>query len=152
MPSDRPTRLPARPFADASALARGVCRAMGAAGFACLTEFRLANGRRADVMAMDRSGRFAIVEIKSSEVDFRTDGKWHDYLDFCDLFYFAVAEDFPRELLPEAHGLMIADAYGAAVLRESPEAPLHASRRKAVLLRFAHGAAGRMQQVLDPGI
>lgn len=143
---------PARPFADAAALARGVCRALGQAGFACLTEFRLANGRRADVMAMDRRGRFAIVEIKSSEADFRADAKWPDYLEFCDLFYFAVAEDFPRALLPEAHGLLIADAYGAAVLRESPEAPLHASRRKAVLLRFAHGAAGRMQQIVDPGL
>jgi hypothetical protein len=149
---DRPNRLSPRPIADATALSRGVCRAMGAAGFFCLTEFRLANGRRADVMAMDRQGRFAIVEIKSGEVDFRTDAKWHEYLDFCDLFYFAVAGDFPRELLPEDQGLMIADAYGAAVLRESPEAPLHASRRKAVLLRFAHGAAGRVQQVLDPGI
>ncbi|MDA0701937.1 MAG: MmcB family DNA repair protein [Proteobacteria bacterium] len=152
MPPDRPTRLSPRPFADAAALSRGVCRAMGAAGFACLTEFRLANGRRADVIAMDRQGRFAIVEIKSGEVDFRADAKWHEYLDFCDLFYFAVAEGFPRELLPEDHGLMIADAYGAAVLRESPEAPLHASRRKAVLLRFAHGAARQIRELVDPRI
>ncbi|MBT5414524.1 MAG: MmcB family DNA repair protein [Rhodospirillaceae bacterium] len=148
-----PPNLPSvRPFADAAVLARGVCRAFGEAGFSCLTEFRLANGRRADVMAMDRRGRFAIVEIKSSEADFRSDAKWPDYLDFCDLFYFAVAEDFPRELLPEDHGLMIADAYGAAVLRPSPEAPLHAGRRKAVMLRFAHGAARQVRQLVDPGI
>ena len=34
-------------------------------------------------------------EIKSSLEDFRTDRKWRDYLDYCDSFFFAVAEDFP---------------------------------------------------------
>jgi hypothetical protein len=135
---------------DAIQLARGVCRALEDWGFGALTEFSLNNGRRADVIAMDGAGRFIIVEIKTSEADFRADKKWRDYLDFCDLFYFAVAVEFPRHLIPEDCGLLVADAYSAAVLREPDAAAMHPSRRKAQLLRFALTATLRLQQFSAP--
>jgi hypothetical protein len=34
--------------------------------------------------------------------------------------------------------------------REAPEHRLNASRRKAVMLRFAHAAAGRLHMLGDP--
>jgi hypothetical protein len=99
---------------------------------------------------MDGAGRFVIVEIKTSEADFRADKKWRDYLDFCDLFFFAVPVEFPQPLIPEACGLLVADAFGAAVLREPAESALHPSRRKAQLLRFALTATLRLQQLSAP--
>ncbi|MFO0996847.1 MAG: MmcB family DNA repair protein [Alphaproteobacteria bacterium] len=135
---------------DAAQLARGVCRALEDRGFGALTEFSLINGRRADVIAMDGAGRFVIVEIKTSEADFRADKKWPDYREFCDLFYFAVPVEFPQHLIPDDCGLLIADAYGAAVLRESGESAMHPSRRKALLLRFALTATSRLQQFTAP--
>lgn len=131
-------------------LARGVCRSLGELGYATLTEFMLRSGRRVDVMGIDPSGQVAIVEIKSSLEDFRSDGKWQEYLDFCDLFYFAVAAEFPREALPPDCGLLVADAYGAEVLREAPLLPLNAARRRAQTLRFALAAANRLGQIVDP--
>jgi hypothetical protein len=131
-------------------LARGVARALAERGFATLTEFALANGRRADVMALGRDGELVIVEIKSSIADFRADLKWPDYHEFCDRLFFAVPEGFPVELIPDECGLMKADAFGAAVLREAPTAPLAAARRKAVTLRFAQNAARRLRRHLDP--
>jgi hypothetical protein len=107
------------------------------------------NGRRADVVGIDRAGRLAIAEIKSCQADFDADGKWSDYLPFCDLFYFAVADDFPRAILPEGEGLIIADGFGGAVVRDSVERPLAAARRKAVTLRFARQAAARMAYLLE---
>lgn len=137
-------------YLDAAQLARGVCRALRDQGFGALSEFSLANGRRADVIAMDGAGRFIIVEIKTSEADFRADKKWRDYLDFCDLFYFAVPVEFPKPLIPEDCGLLVADAFSAAVLREPGTRAMHPSRRKAQLLRFALTATLRLQQVSAP--
>jgi hypothetical protein len=136
---------------DAAALARGVCRAFDQRGYASLLEFPLACGRRADVMALARSGELAIVEIKSSIADFRADRKWPEYRDWCDRLYFAVGDAFPRALIPEECGLIVADEFGASVLREATHQPLAAARRKAVTLRFALAGAGRLRRMVDPG-
>jgi hypothetical protein len=132
-------------------LARGVARALAQGGFATVAEMPLADGRRADIMALGRDGTLAIVEIKSSVADFRADGKWPEYGQWCDRFYFAVPEGFPLELIPDDCGLMQADAFGAATLREAPERKLGAARRRAVHLRFARLASLRLQRLIDPG-
>ena len=119
-------------------------------GHASLPEYTLASGRRADVIALAPDGRLTIVEIKSSVVDFRSDRKWPDYRDFCDRFFFAIPETVPIEILPDSAGLIVADSFGAAILRESPEHPLAGARRKAVTLRFARAAAGLLHALADP--
>lgn len=131
-------------------LARGVCRAFEQLGYASLVEFPLANGRRADVLALGRTGDLAIVEIKSSVADFRADRKWTEYRLFADRLYFAVPNDFPPLLIPEECGLMVADAFGAAVVRQGVATPLNPARRRAVTLRFAMTAALRLRRHLDP--
>jgi hypothetical protein len=131
-------------------LARGVCRALAQRGYSTLTEFSLANGRRADVMGLGRGGELVIVEVKSSVQDFRSDGKWPEYREFCDRFYFAVPEGFPRDLIPEDCGLIMADPFGAAILRESPLIAVASARRKAMTLRFALVGSDRLRRLLDP--
>jgi hypothetical protein len=140
------------PSLTAAHLCRGVCRALAQRGYATLTEFALNTGRRVDVIAMDGRGETVIVEIKSSPADFRADRKWTEYLEFCDLFYFAVAPDFPRELLPAECGLMVADEYGAEILRPAVPTAMHASRRRAQTLRIALTASFRLQRLIDPQI
>lgn len=134
----------------AAALARGVSRTLQAHGGATLTEFTLRTGRRVDVIAVDAEGRVTIVEIKTSVADFRSDGKWPEYLEFCDYFYFAVPEDFPRELLPDDCGVMVADAYEAVILLPADARPVNGSRRRALILRFALAAAQRLNLYADP--
>jgi hypothetical protein len=95
------------------------------------------------MMALGPRGQIAIAEVKSSLEDFRTDRKWGEYLPYCDAFYFAVAPEFPRQILPETPGLIVADGFGGAVLREAPLAPLAGARRKALTLAFARLAAWR---------
>ncbi len=129
---------------------RGVRRALAMRGYATLTEFRLASGRRADVLAIDESGCILIVEVKSGVPDFRSDQKWQEYREWCDAFYFAVDDGFPTELIPEDCGLMVADAYGAEILREAPVSKLAAARRKTLLLRAAMTGAGRLHRIEDP--
>ena len=133
-------------------LARGVGRLFDAMAQVSLTEFSLKSGRRADVLALDGDGTFTIVEIKSSLADFRADQKWPDYLEFCDSFYFAVPQGFPIDILPEDEGLMIADRWDAAIVRPAAERAMHASRRKALTLRFARQAALRLQRLTDPPV
>ncbi|HZT50905.1 MAG TPA: MmcB family DNA repair protein [Stellaceae bacterium] len=132
-------------------LARGVARALAQRGFVTLAEVPLANGRRADLLALGRDNSLLIVEIKSSVVDFKSDRKWPDYRAFCDRLAFAVPADFPQDLIPEECGLIVADPFGAVVLRDGLVVPLAAARRKALTLRFARVAAARMQRFLDPG-
>ena len=122
---------------------RGVCRLLRDLGHACIAEMPLPNGRRADVVALAQNGDLWIVEVKSSVEDFRTDQKWHEYQPYCDAFAFAVAPEFPREILPEEPGLIVADAFGGAVLREAPVTPLAGARRKALTLAFGRLAALR---------
>ena len=138
------------PPLDALRLARGVCRMLADWGYRALTEFTLANGRRADVIGLAPDGRFVVVEIKTSEADYLSDQKWEDYLEFCDLFYFAVPEGFPRDLLPDDVGVLVADAWGAEAVRRADEAPLHPSRRRAQLLSFALTAGDRLHRLVDP--
>jgi len=125
------------------AVTRGAARLLLELGYAPLAEVSLPNGRRADLMAIGPRGQIVIVEVKSSLEDYRTDQKWGEYAPFCDLFYFAVAPHFPREVLTVGTGLIVADGFGGAVLVEAQPTPLAPARRKALTLSFARLGAMR---------
>jgi hypothetical protein len=139
-----------RQSARALAIRRGVARFLAQRGAACLYEVSLANRRRADLVALMADGTILIVEVKSSLADLAGDMKWPDYIDFCDRFTFATAPDVPQAAFPDTEGLMIADAYGAHVVREPVHLGLHPSRRKALTLRLARHAMGRLHSLDDP--
>jgi hypothetical protein len=126
-----------------NAVTRGAARLFLALGYAPLAEVSLPNGRRADLMAIGPRGEIAIAEVKSGLDDYRTDRKWAEYAPFCDAFYFAVDAAFPRHVLSDGPGLIVADAFGGAVLVEPPVVPLAPARRKALTLAFARLAAAR---------
>lgn len=130
-----------------SAVTRGAARLVAAMGYAPLAEVGLPNGRRADLMALGPKGEIVIVEVKSSPEDYLCDRKWGEYLPYCDAFYFAVGPDFPQALLPEEPGLIVADGFGGAVVRDAALAPLAPARRKALTLAFARLAAMRATAV-----
>ena len=44
----------------------------------------------------------------------------------------------------------VADAYGAEIIRMSPDTPLAAARRKVMVQKFARHAASRLQGLRDP--
>ena len=129
---------------------RGVSRLLRAANFAVLPEFTLASGRRADLMAIADSGEIWIVEIKSSPEDFRSDAKWPEYRDWCDRLFFAIPTEMEPSLMPPDTGLIVADGWGADIVRHVEAAALHAARRKAVTLAFARTAALRLHGLYDP--
>src|SRR5260370_22489640 len=93
----------------AADVARGVNRLLIQEGFSPILEFTLANGRRLDVAALGADGTVAGVEIKVAIADLKGDLKWPEYLEFCELFYFAIPPDFPDELVPPDTGLIGAD-------------------------------------------
>lgn len=140
----------------AADVARGVSRLLLRHDYVGLCEVPLGNGRRADLMAVDRSGRIIIVEIKVSRADLLGDGKWRDYVDYCDRFFWAVPQGFdlgPFEteaFQPELAGLIVADRYDAAIAREAAVTPVAGARRKAATLDFARRAARRLLGLTDP--
>ena len=158
----RPSLQPELCFADAPLaaqdVARGVTRLFFNRDMFALCEVPLPNGRRADMMAIDSSGLITIVEIKVSRADLMGDCKWIEYLGYCDRFFWAVPAKFdlaPFEepgFHPELCGLLVADRYDAAVVREAPLRKLAPARRKAETLRFARRAARRLVGDLDPGL
>ena len=143
-------------YTDAAAVTagvtRGVCRWLGEIGYAALTEFKLGNGRRADVAGLAPDGTIVMVEVKSTVADFRADDKWLDYVPYCDGFSFAVPEEFPLNILPETCGILVADRHTPPVVRPAVMHRLHPARRKALTLRFAHGAGQRLMAMTDPRI
>jgi len=139
-------------------VARGVSRLLFRQDCFALCEVPLANGRRADLFAIDAKGGITIVEIKVSKADLRGDGKWPDYLDYCDRFFWAVPQGFDLSpfdepgFRPDIAGLLVADRYDAAVVRDASHRPMPPARRKAETLRFARRGALRMLGTLDPGL
>jgi hypothetical protein len=131
-------------------IARGVRRMLRGRGFSTVTELPLLDGRHADIVALHEDGSLLIVEIKSSIADFRADRKWRDYAAHCDRLYFAISVDTPTEIMPPDAGLILADAYGAEILREPARQRLAPATRRAVLLRFAQAAADRLHRLADP--
>ncbi len=131
-------------------IARGVRRLLRARGFSSLTELPLVDGRRADIVAVSGEGEVLIVEVKSSLADLRADRKWRDYFAACDRLYFAISEHTPAEIVPAEAGLIVADPYGAEILREANIRRMASATRRAMLLRFAQAAADRLHRLADP--
>ena len=132
-------------------IARGVRRLLRARGFSSLTELSLTDGRRADIAAVNRDGEVLIVEVKSCVADFRADCKWRDYAASCDRLYFAISERTPADLMPLGAGLIVADPYGAEIVREAEPRRMAPASRRALLLRFAQAGADRLHRLADPG-
>jgi hypothetical protein len=155
------TRADSLCFSDAppiaAEVARGVTRLFCRQDLFAVCEMPLPNGRRADLMAIDPKGALTIVEIKVAKADLLGDGKWLDYLDFCDRFFWAVPPQLARLLeeeryLPAQAGLIVADRYDAAIIRDAAHLPLAPARRKAELLHFARRAARRLSAQVDPSL
>ncbi len=135
---------------DAAAVARGITRMFARNDIWVLPEMPLRNGRRADLMGVDAKGRIVIVEIKVSRADLLGDGKWPDYLDYCDRFYWGLPPELDRAPLegedfqPDCCGIIVADGYDAEILRPAPSHPLAAARRKVEVERLARAALRRL--------
>lgn len=151
-----PAVLPSEDPLIASDVARGVCRMLLRHDCVAMAEVPLDNGRRADLMALDARGNVVIVEIKVARADLLGDAKWTDYLPHCDRFFWAVPAGFDLRpfdqpgFLPERAGLIVADRYDAAVVREAATIPLATPTRKKCTLAFARRAARRVIHLLDP--
>jgi len=144
--------LEQNPLTAGQLIARGVCRHLLSLDFVSVEELVPTRGLRVDVMALGPKGEIWVIECKSGVADFRTDQKWQGYLEWADRFFWAVDTDFPTEILPDETGLIIADAYGAEVIRMGPETPLPAARRKVMTRKFARHAARRHHWERDPGL
>ena len=151
--ADLPPIVDLRQSATALRVQRGVMRMLRERhDMACYAEVPLANSRRADVLAVGPKGEIWIIEIKSSIEDFRVDQKWPDYRLSCDRLFFATRAEVPLGIFPNEAGLILADAYGAELLRDAPEHRLAAATRKAMLVRFAHAAAVKLHGLIDPAV
>ncbi|MEP6785243.1 MAG: MmcB family DNA repair protein [Sphingomonadales bacterium] len=139
----------------AADVVRGTTRMLAREDCLAVSEVSLGNGRRADLMGLCPRGLVTIVEIKVSRADLLGDGKWTDYLDYCDRFFWAIPSGFDAtlldrpELLPGRTGLIVADRYDAAIVRPAMSVSLAAARRKSETLRFARRAARRLIGDID---
>ena len=117
------------------------------AGEAVLKEFSLKNSRRADLIALSPKQKLSIIEVKSSRRDFTSDNKWPEYIGFADYFYFAVAEDFPEDLLPDETmcGIILSDGFDALITRPAPHRPLASARRAHLIRQLAVNAMRRLE-------
>jgi hypothetical protein len=145
------------PDGTALAVTRGVLRLFARHDIFGIAEVPLPNGRRLDVMAVDSRGLIVAVEIKCSRADLLGDGKWPDYFDYCDRYFWAVPSGFDLSLFesealwPARTGLIVADQYDAEIMRQAPSEPLAPARRKAEVQRLARRAARRLTGLADPG-
>lgn len=149
---DLPPIVDGRQSPTALRVQRGVMRLLREGyDMACYAEVPLANGRRADVLAVGAKGEIWIVEIKSSLIDFQVDRKWPEYREFSDRFFFAKPPELDAAIFPQSEGLIVADGHDGAILRPSPDTPLAPARRKALMLKLARLGADRIHALMDPG-
>lgn len=135
-----------------SIIARGVMRHFAQIGLSSLSEFSPTRGLRVDIITLGMSDEIWIVECKSGQNDFKSDKKWQNYLDWCDRYFWAVDANFPIGILPSDTGVIIADAYDASILRDSPLNKLSAARRKKIMNSVARSACNRLLLHTDPKI
>ncbi len=141
---------------EALAVARGIGRLFARNDIWCLAEMPLRSGRRADLMGIDAKGQVIIVEIKVSRADLLGDGKWTDYLDYCDRFYWGLPPGLDRApletgaFLPERCGVIVADGYDGEILRPAPLLGLASARRKVEVERLARASLRRLVNTGDP--
>jgi hypothetical protein len=141
---------------DAQAVVRGISRLFARNDIWCLQEMPLRNARRADMMGIDAKGRIVIVEIKVSRADLLGDGKWPDYLDYCDRFFWGLPPHLDRNCLedesfrPDCCGVIVADGYDAEIIRPAPTRALAAARRKVEVERLARTSLRRQLAATDP--
>ena len=133
-------------------IARGVMRHFAQIGLSSLSEFSPARGLRVDIITFGMWDEIWIVECKSGQNDFKSDKKWQNYLDWCDRYFWAVDANFPIGILPSDTGVIIADAYDASILRDSPLNKLSAARRKKIMNSVARSACNRLLLHTDPKI
>ena len=131
-------------------IARGVMRHFSQMGLPSLSEYSPVRGLRVDVIVLAPSDEIWIVECKSSKIDFKSDKKWQNYLEWCDRYFWAVDSDFPKDILPFDTGLIIADSYDAKILREAPLNKLSVNRRKKIVRSMASIACNRLASYTDP--
>ena len=140
----------------AADVARGVTRMLLRHDLVAMPEVPLEGGRRADLMALDARGRIVVVEIKVARGDLLGDAKWTDYLDHCDRFFWAVPAGFDASpldrdgFLPDRTGVIVADRYDAAIVREATTVAMSAHARKRCTLALARRAGRRLIQLTDP--
>ena len=127
---------------------RGTTRFFLQNDIALLPELTLGNCRRADLVGIDSKGKITLIEIKSSVEDFKVDQKWPEYRDYCDFFYFASHKGVPEDIFPPEEGFILADNYGAEIIREAKEEKMPAASRKTLTLRFARTSASRLDKVI----
>ena len=141
---------------DAASVCRGIQRLFARNDIWLMPEMPLRNGRRADLMGLDPKGRIVIVEVKVQRGDLLGDGKWTDYLDFCDRFYWGLPPQLDRNVLdgedyrPGCCGIVVADGYDGEIVRPAPLHPLAAARRKTEVERLARAALRRATVAVDP--
>lgn len=136
---------------SAERITAAICRMINERGDSCLREFTLKSGRRVDIIALSRDGTITIIEVKSSRHDFQSDRKWHEYLEWGDRFFFAVAETFPQEILPgpDQCGIIVTDGFDCLIAQNAPETRLNAQRRNHLIKRLAHNAMCRLEFGID---
>ena len=133
-------------------IARGVMRHFDQIGLSSLSEFSPIKGLRVDIITLGMLNEIWIIECKSGQSDFKSDRKWHNYLDWCDRYFWAVDANFPIDILPINTGIIIADAYDASILREAPLNKLSPARQKKVIKSIAKSACNRLLTHIDPKI
>lgn len=145
--NEQEERFDGRQSEMAMVIRRGILKGLEETDLVFLPELTLSNGRRADLIALNRKGEIIIIEIKSSTADFQVDTKWHEYKEYCDHFYFATHPSVPMEIFPQDEGFILADEYGCEIIREAHALKLNAATRKALTLRFARSAALRTKRL-----
>ena len=71
---------------------RNTMRFLSNKGYKMITEFALPNKKRVDLIGINREKKIIIIEVKSNFMSIKKDKKWENYLNYCNLFYFALSE------------------------------------------------------------
>ncbi len=137
---------------QAQSIRRGTVRLLRTLGFSAAAEISLGSGRRTDLIAIGPTGEILIIEIKSSVADFQSDEKWIEYRSHCDRLLFAVSPIFPKYLIPNDLGLIVADEYGGAILREGESRSMPPATRKALYIKIARTVSSRLSMIYDSHI
>ncbi len=94
---------------------------------------------RADVIAMNMKREVVIIEVKSSMADFRSDHKYHQYLDYCNKLYIACPAEMVEKIRPLVNkgvGIMAYDEGSLVVAKSARRKDLDPDTLTQIMMRL----------------
>ena len=129
---------------------RNTMRFLSNKGYKMITEFALPNKKRVDLIGINREKKVIIIEVKSNFMSIKKDKKWENYLNYCNLFYFALSEVPEKFKFKKKIGFIKSTRLETKIVKDCEYIKMKKLKKNKIIFNFAASAAYKFHRLVDP--